>query len=47
MQQVAEIFETSNYYNLPVVNKGKYVGFVSRAKVFSNYRKKMKHFAND
>jgi CIC family chloride channel protein len=47
MQQVAEIFETSNHYNLPVVNKGKYIGFVSRAKVFSNYRKKMKHFAND
>ncbi|MBN2777183.1 MAG: chloride channel protein [Bacteroidales bacterium] len=47
VQQVAEIFETTQHYNLPVVDNGKYIGFVSRAKVFSNYRKKMKHYSND
>jgi CIC family chloride channel protein len=47
VQQVAEIFETTQHFNLPVVDGGKYVGFVSRAKVFSNYRKKMKHYSND
>lgn len=47
VQQVAEIFETTQHFNLPVVDNGKYVGFVSRAKVFSNYRKKMKHYSND
>ena len=47
VHQVAEMFATTSHYNLPVVDKGKYLGFVSRAAVFSNYRKKMKHFAND
>lgn len=47
VHQVAEMFENSHHFNLPVVENGKYLGFVSRATVFSNYRKKMKHFSND
>ena len=47
VQEIAELFEDTNIYNLPVVNNGKYVGFVSRAKVFSKYRKLIKHYSND
>ncbi len=47
MHQVVEMFEKSGHFNLPVVDKGKYVGFVSRASIFSSYRKKMKHFSSD
>jgi len=47
VHQVADMFAVSSHYNLPVVDNGKYLGFVSRATIFSKYRKKMKHFAND
>ncbi|MDI6402936.1 CBS domain-containing protein, partial [Balneolaceae bacterium ANBcel3] len=42
MQQVAQKFQNSNYYNLPVVDGKKYLGFVSRANVFSAYRKMLR-----
>ena len=47
VQEAAELFDTSGNYNIVVVEKGKYVGFVSRATIFSNYRQKIKEFAND
>ncbi len=47
VKQVAEKFERSSDYNLPVVDNGKYVGFVSRAKVFSKYRQMLKQFSSD
>lgn len=47
VQEAAELFENSNNYNIVVIDKGKYVGFVSRATIFSNYRKMIKEFAND
>jgi len=47
VKEVVNLFEDSNLYNLPVVENGKYVGFVSRAKVFSKYRKMIKHYSND
>lgn len=40
-EEVAEKFETSGRYNLAVIHEGKYIGFISRAKVFSSYRKSM------
>ncbi len=47
MKQIAELFEKSEHYNLPVVCDGKYLGFISRAKVFSKYRKMLKKLSND
>jgi CIC family chloride channel protein len=47
VKEVAAIFEKSDEYNLPVVENGKYVGFVSRAKVFSKYRQMLKQFSSD
>lgn len=47
MEQVVEKFESSGRYNLAVIDQGKYIGFISRARVFSNYRKKMAHFSHD
>ena len=47
MEDIAHKFENSNHYNLPVVENGKYVGFVSRANVFSKYRELVKHFSED
>jgi CIC family chloride channel protein len=42
MEQVMKKFKTTGYYNLPVVNDGKYVGFVSRANIFNAYRQVLK-----
>jgi len=47
MEEVAAKFQHSNHYNLPVVENGKYLGFVSRANVFSAYRKMLKEFSDD
>ncbi len=47
MEDVANKFKTSAHYNLPVVDDGKYVGFVSRANVFSAYRNLLKKFSDD
>ncbi len=46
MEAVAAKFQKTSHYNLPVVdNDGKYLGFVSRANVFSQYRKMIKDFS--
>ncbi len=47
METVAEKFETSNRYNLAVIDNGKYLGFISRAVVFSNYRKTLEYFSHE
>jgi len=47
MEKVAEKFQLTGNFNLPVVDGKKYVGFVSRAKVFSNYRRLLKKFSDD
>ena len=47
MEEVARIFAESQRYNIPVLQKGKYLGFVSRARVFSSYREMLKHFSDD
>lgn len=47
MDEVVKIFENSGRYNLAVIKDGKYVGFISRAKVFSAYRKHVEHFSHD
>ncbi|MCP4311853.1 MAG: chloride channel protein [Bacteroidetes bacterium] len=47
MEAVARQFSESGRYNLPVLQNGKYLGFVSRARVFSSYREMLKHFSDD
>jgi len=47
MEDVAQKFQTTAHYNLPVLDNGKYIGFVSRANVFSAYRKLVKDFSQD
>lgn len=47
MEVVAQKFHDSENYNLPVIEDGKYIGFVSRARVFSSYRKLLKEFSDE
>lgn len=47
MDDVAQKFSRSAHYNIPVLDNGKYVGFVSRANVFSAYRKLVKEFSQE
>jgi len=47
MEEVAVKFNESGNYNLPVIKDGKYLGFVSRARVFSRYRKLLKEFSDE
>lgn len=47
MESVAQKFQDSGNYNLPVLKDGKYIGFVSRARIFSNYRRLLKEFSDE
>ena len=47
METVAEKFAHYDKYNLPVLKDGKYVGFVSRANVFSTYREMVRKFSEE
>ena len=47
MESVAQKFQESKHYNLPVLKNGKYMGFVSRAQIFSTYRKLLKDFSDE
>ena len=47
MEEVARQFSESGRYNLPVLRNGLYLGFVSRARVFSSYREMLKHFSEE
>lgn len=45
MEKVATKFQHSGKYNLVVIDQGNYIGFVSRANVFSKYRELLKEFS--
>lgn len=47
METVAHKFQHSGKYNLVVLDGEKYVGFVSRANVFSHYREILKDFSEE
>lgn len=47
MNDVAQKFYNSDKFNLVVLDQGKYVGFISRARVFSVYRRLLKDFSYD
>ena len=38
MEQVMEKFEYHNAWNLPVLDQGRYIGFVSKSSIFNRYR---------
>jgi chloride channel protein, CIC family len=39
MDSVMNKFEATKAWNLPVIDNGKYVGFISKSKIFNSYRK--------
>ncbi|WP_333876004.1 chloride channel protein [Flavobacterium sp.] len=41
-EKIMKLFESSNVITLPVVHKGKYVGFLSKIDVLESYRKRLK-----
>lgn len=43
MDEIAEQFNRSPLFNIPVLKEGKYIGFLSRANVFSAYRERLKN----
>ncbi len=47
METIAGKFQHSGKYNLVVLKDGKYVGFLSRANVFSHYREILKDMSED
>ncbi|RLD24195.1 MAG: chloride channel protein [Bacteroidetes bacterium] len=42
MQSVMQKFEATGAWNLPVLDDGKYVGFLSKSRIFSTYRNKLR-----
>ena len=42
MQSVMNTFEITGAWNLPVINDDKYIGFVSKSRIFNTYRTKLK-----
>ena len=42
MQSVMNTFEITGAWNLPVLKDGKYIGFVSKSRIFNAYRTKLK-----
>lgn len=47
MERVMKTFDETKAWNLPVVEDGKYVGFVSKSKIFNAYREVLKHYSYD
>ncbi|MCH5239747.1 MAG: chloride channel protein [Muribaculaceae bacterium] len=47
MDDVMRTFDVTHAWNLPVVHNGKYVGFVSKSKIFNSYRRVLKHFSDE
>jgi CIC family chloride channel protein len=47
METVVTKFQEYDKYNLPVLDSGKYIGFISRANVFLSYRTLLKDFSED
>ena len=48
MEQVMRTFDDTKVWNLPVVDtEGKYLGFVSKSKIFNSYRQVLVHFSED
>jgi len=47
MEKVMRRFEETGAWNLPVIMDGKYLGFVSKSKIFNVYRRVLVHFSDE
>ncbi len=47
MDSVMKKFEETGAWNLPVIENNKYMGFVSKSKIFSVYRRVLIHFSDE
>ena len=47
MERVMNKFELTGAWNLPVIDNGKYFGFVSKSKIFSAYREMLLQFSDE
>ena len=47
METVVKKFQVSGKYNIPIIENGKYLGYISRANVFSTYRKTLSEISED
>ncbi|MBD5200258.1 MAG: chloride channel protein [Bacteroides sp.] len=47
MESVMKTFDSTGAWNLPVVEEGRYVGFVSKSKIFNSYRRVLRHYSED
>jgi len=47
MESIVNKFNESRKYNIPVVKDGRYVGYLSRAKVFTTYQETLKEISAD
>lgn len=47
MEKVVNAFKDANAWNLPVLEKGKYKGYLSRSRLFTAYRKLLVEFSED
>ena len=48
MESVMKTFDDTGAWNLPVVDsEGRYVGFVSKSKIFNSYRRVLRHYSED
>ena len=47
MDTVMKTFDKTGAWNLPVVENGQYVGFVSKSKIFNSYRAVLRHYCDD
>lgn len=48
MESVMKTFDDTGAWNLPVIDEdGRYVGFVSKSKIFNSYRRVLRHYSED
>lgn len=47
MDKVMKTFDNTNAWNLPVVDEEKYIGFVSKSKIFNSYRDVLRNYSDD
>ena len=42
-----KMFDETNSWNLPVIKDGKFVGIISKSRLYNEYRKLMLHLSDD
>ena len=46
MTEVMKLFQDTSAWNLPVISKGAYYGFISKSKLLTAYRRKLIDFTD-